>query len=139
MCAALAAEEAGASVLVIERAPKELRGGNSAFTAGAMRVAYRGVEDIQALVPDLSPEQLAITEFGRYTVDQYYDDLGRTSEYRTDPELAHALASDSLETLLSLTATQPGMSEGIGTDADGLARGAVDDHGGRLRWFGEQR
>ena len=64
MCAALAAEETGASVLVIERAPSDLRGGNTAFTAGAMRVAYRGVDDIQALVPDLSPEQLAITDFG---------------------------------------------------------------------------
>jgi tricarballylate dehydrogenase len=100
MCAALAAEEAGASVLVIERAPRELRGGNSAFTAGAMRVAYRGAGDIQALVPDLSPEQLATTDFGQYTVDQYYDDLGRISQYRTDPELAHALASDSFGTLL---------------------------------------
>ena len=49
--AALAAEEAGASVLVIERAPRDQRGGNTAFTAGSMRVAYRGVEDIQALVP----------------------------------------------------------------------------------------
>jgi tricarballylate dehydrogenase len=100
MCAALAAEEAGARVLVIERAPRELRGGNTAFTAGAMRVAYQGVEDIQALVPDLSAEQLAITDFGRYSVDQYYDDLGRISEYRTDPELAHALAAESFETLL---------------------------------------
>ena len=39
MCAALAAEEAGASVLVIERAPRDQRGGNTAFTAGSMRVA----------------------------------------------------------------------------------------------------
>jgi hypothetical protein len=45
----------------------------------------------------------------------------------------------SLEAQLSLTATQPGMSEGIGMDADGLARGAVDGHGGRPRWFGGQR
>jgi tricarballylate dehydrogenase len=100
MCAALAAEEAGASVLVIERAPRDQRGGNTAFTAGSMRVAYRGVEDIQALVPDLSPEQLAITDFGHYTVEQFFDDLGRVTEYRTDPDLAHALALDSFETLL---------------------------------------
>jgi hypothetical protein len=45
----------------------------------------------------------------------------------------------SLEAQLSLTATQPGMSEGIGTDADGLARGAVDGPGGPLGQFGEQR
>lgn len=100
LCAALAAEEAGASVLVIERAPRDQRGGNTTFTAGAMRVAYRGAEDIRALVPDLSSEQLAITDFGQYTIDQFFDDLGRVTEYRTDPELAHALASDSFETLL---------------------------------------
>ena len=40
MCAALAARERGAQVLVLERAPVAERGGNTAFTAGAMRVAY---------------------------------------------------------------------------------------------------
>lgn len=99
MCAALAAEEAGARVLVIERAPRDLRGGNTAFTAGAMRVAYAGVDDVRALVPDLSDEQIAVTDFGQYTADQFYDDLARVSEYRTDFELAHTLASESFQTL----------------------------------------
>ncbi len=49
LCAALSAAESGARVLVLESAPVEERGGNSAFTAGAMRVAYRGVEDILEL------------------------------------------------------------------------------------------
>jgi tricarballylate dehydrogenase len=100
MCAALAAQETGARVLVIERAPRELRGGNTGFTAGAMRVAYDGVDDVRALVPDLSDEQIAVTNFGQYTTDQFYDDLARVSEYRTDFELAHTLASESFETLL---------------------------------------
>ena len=34
LCAALAAREAGASVLVLEKAPEHERGGNSFFTAG---------------------------------------------------------------------------------------------------------
>ena len=37
LCAALAAREHGVSVLVLERAPEEEAGGNSRFTAGAMR------------------------------------------------------------------------------------------------------
>ena len=39
-CAALAAAEQGAKVLVLERAPEAEAGGNSRFTAGAIRFAY---------------------------------------------------------------------------------------------------
>ena len=54
LCAALSAREGGASVLVLEAAPEAERGGNSRFTAGAMRVAYRGVDDLRELMPDLT-------------------------------------------------------------------------------------
>ena len=36
-CAALAAREQGARVLMLEAAPEEASGGNSRFTAGAIR------------------------------------------------------------------------------------------------------
>ena len=36
-CAALAAQENGARVLVLEAAPFDERGGNSRYTAGALR------------------------------------------------------------------------------------------------------
>jgi tricarballylate dehydrogenase len=48
LCAALAARDAGADVLVLERAPEAERGGNTAFTAGAMRTVYDGVADLRA-------------------------------------------------------------------------------------------
>ena len=41
LCAALSAREQGARVALLERAPQEQRGGNSAHTGGAFRVAYR--------------------------------------------------------------------------------------------------
>ena len=53
-CAALAAAEEGARVLVLERAPRRESGGNSRFTAGAIRFAYEGVDDLIALMPDLT-------------------------------------------------------------------------------------
>ena len=56
LCAALSARENGASVVVLERAPQAEAGGNSAFTAGAIRTVYNGDEDILDLMPDLSPE-----------------------------------------------------------------------------------
>ena len=58
-CAALAAAEQGVSVLVLERAPEDEAGGNSRFTAGAFRCVYDGVEDLRALMPDLTDEEIA--------------------------------------------------------------------------------
>src|ERR1700694_3541783 len=66
-CAALAAREKGARVLVLERAPEGEAGGNSRFTAGLMRVAYNGVEDLKRAIPDLSAEEIARSDFGAYT------------------------------------------------------------------------
>ena len=100
LCAALAAREQGAEVVVLERAPKAMRGGNSRFTAGAMRVAYNGVEDLRRLMPDLTEEELAITDFGSYPSDAFLDDLARVTEYRTDPDLAGILVDESYPTLL---------------------------------------
>src|ERR1019366_5765924 len=99
-CAALAARESGASVLVLECAPLSERGGNSRFTAGAMRVAYNGVNDLARLMPDLTGEDQANTDFGAYPADQFYDDLCRVTQYRTDTQLAETLVGRSFETML---------------------------------------
>src|SRR5690554_8145742 len=48
LCAALSARESGARVALIERAPEQLKGGNSAHTGGAFRVAYRGNDDLRS-------------------------------------------------------------------------------------------
>lgn len=99
LCAALSAREAGAEVVVLEFAPEAERGGNSTFTAGAMRVVYDGVGDLLELMPDLSPEEIARTEFGTYTRDQFFDDMARVTEYRADPDLVGLLIDSSHETL----------------------------------------
>ncbi len=99
LCAALAAREGGASVLVLERAPIEERGGNTAFTAGAIRVAYRGVDDLLELMPDLSPEERRNTDFGTYSEEQYFDDMARVTQHRCDPDLAELLIRRSHATL----------------------------------------
>src|SRR3989337_2711728 len=86
-CAALAAAEHGVSVLVLERASEDESGGNSRFPAGAFRCVYDGVEDLKALMPDLTDEEIANTDFGTYTEEKFFDDMGRVTEYRTDPDL----------------------------------------------------
>src|SRR6201993_4638144 len=99
MCAALAARAEGARVLVLEAAPFDERGGNSRFTAGALRFVYNGVDDLLKLC-DLSETELATSDFGTYTEDKYYDDLGRLTDYRSNPDMAELLVTKSQETLL---------------------------------------
>src|ERR1700728_961697 len=95
--AALAAHEAGASVAMLETAPEDARGGNSAFTGGAFRFVYGGVEDLLRLAPDIADLDLGTIDFGSYTEGQYFDDMGRLTEYRCDPELTEALIGNSFE------------------------------------------
>ncbi|HJS60815.1 MAG TPA: FAD-dependent tricarballylate dehydrogenase TcuA [Pseudolabrys sp.] len=99
-CAAHAAAEHGVSVLVLERAPEDESGGNSRFTAGAFRCVYDGVDDLRALMPDLTDEEVASTDFGTYTQDKFFDDMGRVTEYRTDPDLCEVLITRSKDTML---------------------------------------
>jgi tricarballylate dehydrogenase len=100
LCAALAAAERGCSVLVLERAPEAEAGGNSRFTAGAFRCVYDGVGDLRALMPDVTDAEVAQTDFGTYTAEQFFDDMGRVTEYRTDPELCDLLVNNSRATML---------------------------------------
>src|SRR3954470_19271253 len=99
-CAALAAQEQGAQVLMLEAAPEDEAGGNSRFTAGSIRVVYNGVDDIKALVPDLTEAEIATTDFGTYTADQFFDDMARVTQHRADPDLVELLVTRSFDTLV---------------------------------------
>jgi tricarballylate dehydrogenase len=98
-CAAFAAREAGAKVVMLERAPEAESGGNSRFTAGAIRFAYRGVDDLKEIMPDLTEDEIANTDFGSYTTDQFYDDMFRITRFRTDPALCERLVMSSFDTM----------------------------------------
>jgi tricarballylate dehydrogenase len=99
LCAALSARERGAAVLVLECAPEEEAGGNSRFTAGALRFAYRGFEDIKAIVPDLTEGEIATTDFGTYSEGQFFDDMFRVTQHRADPDLVEVLVRNSFPTI----------------------------------------
>ena len=95
LCAALSAREDGCEVLALEKAPQHARGGNTYFTGGAIRFAYRGIDDVRELVPDLSPAELDVIEVGQYTEAQYFDDLMRVTEGLSEQEMASALTRGS--------------------------------------------
>lgn len=128
LCAALAAAERGAQVALIERAPEAKRGGNSNFTGGGFRMVHHGAQDIKRIVPDLSGSDVARTDFGEYSAEQYLDDLGRITQYYIDPDLAETLVNNSTDTVHWL------MSRGV-KFLPNYGRQAYN-HEGRFKFFG---
>ena len=104
LCAAIAARERGARVVVLERAPAAESGGNSRFTAGAFRFAYRGADDLMAIMPHLSEDEIANTDFGTYDEGQFFDDMFRVTQNRSDPDLIEILVRNSFDTMKWLRA-----------------------------------
>ena len=129
LSAALAAAEAGARVRLLEAAPEEERGGNSTYTAGAMRVVFDGTDALRALMPDLSERELAETDFGNYTEANYYDDMARLTQYRADPDLVEQLVTRSHPTLLWLREKGVRLQPSYG-------RQAFKREDGRFRFWG---
>ncbi len=83
LCAAIAARREGASVLVLEAAPKFYRGGNTRHTRN-MRCAHDKATD---------------TLTGPYPEDEFYDDLLRVTDGQTDEDLARLMISESKDML----------------------------------------
>ncbi len=101
LCAALAAREAGAAVLLLEKAPEAERGGNSLFTAGGFRFAHRGLDDLRRdVLVDLAEEEARAVDLPPYTEEQFYDDLMRVTEELSDPDLADLLVRRSRPTVV---------------------------------------
>ncbi len=80
LCAALSAREAGASVVVLESAPREMRGGNSRHTRN-MRCMHEAPTDVLE---------------GAYPEDQYFADLAQVTSGETDEPLARIAIRESL-------------------------------------------
>ena len=83
LCAAISARRAGASVLVLEGAPKFYRGGNTRHTRN-MRCAHDAATDILT---------------GPYTEEEFWDDLLRLTGGQTDEELAKFMIRESKDIL----------------------------------------
>jgi tricarballylate dehydrogenase len=83
LCAAISARRAGASVLVLEGAPKFYRGGNTRHTRN-MRCAHDAATDILT---------------GPYTEKEFWDDLLRLTGGQTDEDLAKHMIRESKDIL----------------------------------------
>jgi tricarballylate dehydrogenase len=83
LCAAIGARRLGASVLVLEGAPKFYRGGNTRHTRN-MRCAHDAATDILT---------------GPYTEEEFFEDLLRVTGGDTDEELARHMIAESKDIL----------------------------------------
>jgi tricarballylate dehydrogenase len=97
LTAAIAAREAGADVVVLERAPEELRGGNTRFTGGIFRFSYPTLEALTEILE--GDEDLSDVVVDPYSSGRYSDDLRRLSNDRSDPELSRVLVDRSYNTV----------------------------------------
>jgi tricarballylate dehydrogenase len=83
LCAAISARRAGASVLILESAPKFYRGGNTRHTRN-MRCAH---------------DTATGTLTGPYTEEEFFDDLMQITAGQTDTSLARHMIHESKEVL----------------------------------------
>ncbi len=102
LCAAMSAADHGATVAVLECAPEAERGGNSSYTAGAMRFAYEDKRDLMRLMPELAERDWENYEFPGYPADAFFGDLAGMSQYRTDPVLSEVLVNESYDAAMWL-------------------------------------
>ncbi len=103
LCAALSAHDQGARVAVLEAATEDESGGNSRFAGGVMRFAYTTVDELKR-VTDITDEEVANTDFGTNSREDFLDKFYQLTSYRTDPDLSEYLVNESLEAMVWLRA-----------------------------------
>ena len=103
LCAGIAALEQGADALILEKASADEAGGNSRYTAGAMRFAYQSRDELLPLLRDPAHEQLDRTDFGSYPKKKFADDLIEFNDGQPLNDLQEFLVNDSYDTMLWLT------------------------------------
>lgn len=96
-----AAESIGPNhrVLLIDKCPEEWAGGNTFFTAGAMRTVHRGLPDILPLVNNVDASLAKSIDLDPYTREDFLSDMHRVTGGRFDPALGEALVDESNETI----------------------------------------
>jgi tricarballylate dehydrogenase len=98
--AAVSAHENGAKVLVLEKAPREMRGGNTHWSGAVLRFAFDDARELEPLLPGVENEYEnfydGVTPYPR---EHYKADLARVSGGRADPVLAGILVDSSKDTV----------------------------------------
>ena len=101
LAAAVSAREQGAArVVVLEKAPEPLRGGNTHYSGGLLRFAFDRAEDLLPIVPNVETQVPGFMKGVQpYPRDLFWADLRRVTEDRTDVEISEILISRSYDTV----------------------------------------
>ena len=101
LAAAVSARENGAGrVVVVEKAPREMRGGNTHWSGGVLRFAFDDPREIGELLPGVEEQFENFYEgVSPYSQDDFHGDLMRVTSGRTDPVLSKLLVSSSFDTV----------------------------------------
>lgn len=91
--AALSAAECGRRVLLLEKGVRGEHGGNSYYTAGAMRVTHGDVDTVRDLVDD--DARLDESVLPPYTAEDFRADMTRVTGGANDAELTDVLIAES--------------------------------------------
>ena len=98
LTAALAARQQGMSVLLLDKCPKESRGGNTRFSGGGFRFTYNSLDDMRPMLPGLTDEEAAKMEVGTYSNAEFFEDVMQVTEYTADKKLTNILVDQSYAT-----------------------------------------
>ena len=141
LSAAIAASEQGAETAVLEKSPREDRGGHTRFAGGLFRFP---MED-----PDGVRDRLGLDEtVEQYTQQDFMDDLMGVSDGRADPDLCEVLVENAYEAIAWLTdhgvswhavdhSEEPGFGVTVGNvQADGEGEGVVESLAPRAEELG---
>lgn len=99
LVAALAANEAGARVLVLEAAPEAERGGNSRFSGGIFRCAHDGIDSLLPLITEESARWVDRVTVDAYPAEVYNAEYGDVSQGRNSPSLTKRVIDESYQTV----------------------------------------
>ena len=99
LCAGIAALEKGAMVTIYEKADNKMAGGNTKYTAGAMRFAYDNGDQLKGLLKNPNDQRIEKTDFGSYTEEKFKSDLLNFNDGRPLSSEQKILVSKSLETI----------------------------------------
>jgi tricarballylate dehydrogenase len=123
--AAVSAREHGAKrVVALEKAPAEMRGGNTYWSGAILRFAFDDPKEIEPLLPNIEQRfEDFYSGINPYPRSQFLGDLMRVTSGRADPELSDILVSNSRDTVFWMHEKGVPMEPALGVA--GVKRGNV--------------
>jgi tricarballylate dehydrogenase len=101
LAAAVSAKENGAErVVVLEKAPRGMRGGNTHWSGGVLRFAFDDPREIGPLLPGVEAQfEDFYAGIQPYRREDFHGDLMRVTSGQTDPVLSRVLVDNSKDTV----------------------------------------